>query len=189
MPVILDDGLSSDLLGIFVYLAAVLLFKVGNDTFLILQVNHIHGLRVGPVRCWALWRCTIRTQTPGPLYNPCYRAGACLVLWFISERTPERITIRATCKTTRAGLGWRDSIYMYIHITHQFDMIVVMILLAIHVSFDSVRNFCGISSCWPNNPWNHDLLQLRLNILTTNCSVLGQEGWNCEKIMLTAISL
>lgn len=189
MPVILDEGLSSDLLGIFVYLAAVLLFKVGNDTFLILQVNHIHGLRAGPARCWALWRCTIRTRTPGPLYNPCYRAGACLVLWFISVSTPERMMIRATCKTTRAGLGLRDSIYMYIHIRHQFDMIVVMILLAIHVSFDSVRNFCGISSCWPNNPWNHDLLQLRLNILTTDCSVLGQEGWNCEKIMLTAISL
>lgn len=51
MPVILDEGLSCDLLGIFVYLAAVLLFKVGNDTFLILQVNHIHGLRAGPARC------------------------------------------------------------------------------------------------------------------------------------------
>lgn len=118
MPVILDEGLSCDLLGIFVYLAAVLLFKVGNDTFLILQVNHIHGLRAGPVRCWALWRCTIRTQTPGPLYNPCYRAGACLVLWFISMSTPERMTIRATCKTTRAGLRWRDSIYMYTHTYH-----------------------------------------------------------------------
>lgn len=118
MPVILDEGLSCDLFGTFVYLAAVLLFTVGNDTFLILQVNHIHSLRVGPVRCWALWRCTIRTRTPGPLYNPCYRAGACLVLWFISMSTPERMTIRATCKTTRAGLGLRDSIYMYTHTYH-----------------------------------------------------------------------
>lgn len=119
------------------------LFFHDNGTFLILQVNRTLGLRAVPARCWALWRCTIHTLTPGPLYNPCYRAGACLALWFISEGTPERMTIRATVKL-ELDSGWSICTYMYTHTYHtcpyHMSVEMWMILLANHVTFDLVRN-------------------------------------------------
>lgn len=157
------------------------LFFHDNGTFLILQVNRTLGLRAVPARCWALWRCTIHTLTPGPLYNPCYRAGACLALWFISEGTPERMTIRATCET-RAGLGLK---YMYLHVYTYISH------LSISYECWNVNDFVGQScnfwfsqkslsvvwklSHWLNKARNHDFLEY-IWILTTNCSIWVGRG-------------